>query len=36
MNRWFTGSYAVPALELDDVDADALEAAQNPDKDADL
>ena len=25
MNRWFTGAYAVPAVELDDVDIDALE-----------
>lgn len=27
MNRWFTGSYAVPAVELDDVDEESLEAA---------
>lgn len=26
MNRWFTGSYAVPAVELDDVDPHDLEA----------
>lgn len=25
LNRWFTGGYAVPAVELDDVDEDALE-----------
>lgn len=25
LNRWFTGSYAVPAVELDDVDEEALE-----------
>jgi len=31
LNRWFTGGYAVEAVELDDVDMDALEAAQNPD-----
>lgn len=34
LNRWFTGGYAVPAVELDDVDADAMEAAEkldNPD-----
>lgn len=31
MNRWFTGGYAVPAVELDDVDADALDAAENLD-----
>lgn len=30
LNRWFTGAYAVPAVELDDVDEDALEAVQNP------
>lgn len=29
LNRWFTSSYAVPAVELDDVDADALDAAEN-------
>ena len=29
LNKWFTGSYAVPAVELDDVDDDALaQAAQ--------
>lgn len=27
LNRWFTGSYAVPAVELDDVDEESLEAA---------
>lgn len=25
LNRWFTGGYAVPAVELDDVDEEALE-----------
>lgn len=35
MNRWFTGAYAVPAVELDDVDIDALEQLgdeENPEK----
>ncbi len=32
MNRWFTGGYAMPAVELDDVDMQALEAAENPNK----
>ena len=27
LNKWFTGSYAVPAVELDDVDEESLEAA---------
>ena len=27
LNRWFTGGYAVPAVELDDVDEEALEQA---------
>ena len=27
MNRWFTGGYAVAAVELDDVDDESLEAA---------
>jgi uncharacterized protein len=27
LNRWFTGGYAVPAVELDDVDEEALEEA---------
>jgi endogenous inhibitor of DNA gyrase (YacG/DUF329 family) len=27
LNRWFTGAYAVPAVELDDVDIEALEQA---------
>ena len=26
LNRWFTGAYAVPAVELDDIDAEALES----------
>lgn len=30
MNRWFTGNYAVPAVELDDVDMEALEADTPP------
>lgn len=29
LNRWFTGGYAVPAVELDDVDAEALDAADS-------
>jgi len=32
LNRWFTESYAVPAVELDDVDEEALEKAFNPDE----
>ncbi len=28
LNKWFTASYAVPAVELDDVDAEALESLQ--------
>lgn len=32
MNRWFSGGYAMPAVELDDVDLEALEAAENPQK----
>lgn len=28
LNRWFTGGYAVPAVELDDVDMDALDEAE--------
>ncbi len=32
MNRWFTGGYAVPAVELDDVDVEALEAEENQPK----
>ena len=28
MNRWFTGSYAVAAVELDDVDDESLAAAE--------
>ncbi|MES2983863.1 MAG: DNA gyrase inhibitor YacG [Pseudomonadota bacterium] len=27
LNRWFTGSYAVPAVELDDVDDESLAEA---------
>ncbi len=27
LNKWFTGSYAVPAVELDDVDEESLDAA---------
>ena len=27
LNKWFTGSYAVPAVELDDIDEESLEAA---------
>lgn len=33
LNRWFTGAYTSPAVETDDVDIEALEAAmQNPDE----
>jgi endogenous inhibitor of DNA gyrase (YacG/DUF329 family) len=28
LNKWFTGSYSVPAVELDDVDIEAMEQAQ--------
>ena len=27
LNRWFTGAYTVPAVELDDVDEESLEKA---------
>ena len=27
LNRWFSGNYAIPAVELDDVDEDAIEKA---------
>ena len=27
LNRWFTGAYAVPAVELDDVEMDELASA---------
>ena len=27
LNRWFTGGYSVPAVELDDIDEESLEAA---------
>lgn len=27
MNRWFTGAYAVPAVELDDIDEESLNEA---------
>lgn len=27
LNRWFTGGYAVPAVELDDIDDEALAQA---------
>lgn len=30
LNRWFTGSYAVPAVELDDVDEDAMNPPEAP------
>jgi hypothetical protein len=26
LNRWFTGAYAVPAVELDDVDDEGMES----------
>ena len=28
LNRWLSGSYAIPAVELDDVDLDDPEAGQ--------
>lgn len=28
LNRWFTGAYAVPAVELDDPEIEALDAAR--------
>ena len=35
LNRWFTGAYAVPAVELDDVDLEALESgAEGDDSDS--
>jgi endogenous inhibitor of DNA gyrase (YacG/DUF329 family) len=27
LNKWFTGAYAVPAVELDDIDEESLEVA---------
>lgn len=27
LNRWFTGGYSVPAVELDDVEAEELQQA---------
>ena len=32
LNRWFTGGYSVPAVELDDVDMDALDDAERAEK----
>lgn len=32
LHKWFTGTYAVPAVELDDVDAEALEQAAGPEE----
>lgn len=26
LNRWFSGGYSVPAVELDDIDEESLEA----------
>ncbi len=31
LNRWFTGAYAVPAVELDDPEMETLNAALNSD-----
>jgi len=31
MNRWFSGGYAVPAVELDDVDVESFENPEKPD-----
>lgn len=28
LNRWFTGSYAVPAVELDDIDDEDITGQQ--------
>lgn len=28
LNRWFSGRYAIPAVEEDDVDGEEVEAAQ--------
>jgi endogenous inhibitor of DNA gyrase (YacG/DUF329 family) len=33
LNRWFTGSYAVPAVELDDADAQTLAEALDKEPD---
>lgn len=33
LNRWFTGAYTVPAVELDDVDEQALEEVRDSDSD---
>lgn len=30
LNRWFTGGYAVPAVELDDVNVESLENPEKP------
>jgi endogenous inhibitor of DNA gyrase (YacG/DUF329 family) len=27
LNRWFSGNYAIPAVELDDIDDEAIERA---------
>ena len=34
LNRWFTGAYAVPAVELDDVEIDELTATIEADDNA--
>lgn len=31
LNRWFTGAYAVPAVELDEPEMEALNTALNSD-----
>ncbi|OYW13905.1 MAG: hypothetical protein B7X02_01155 [Rhodospirillales bacterium 12-54-5] len=36
LNRWFTGAYAVPAVELDDVDFEEAESATTPPKSDDF
>lgn len=32
LNRWFTEAYAVPAVELDDIDEEAVEQAMGTKK----
>ncbi len=35
LNRWFTGSYAVPSVEMDEGDSDAIEQATSTDSETD-
>lgn len=30
LHRWFQGSYAIPAAEMDDIDEESIEASQLP------